>query len=224
MDMRINRLPAITWNRMDINDISVNLPESSGANLTFDTKNQEKWATRATVSGEKIQTGAGENADPIFEKLPVYALTAEAGEAVETLAEYRGNGNQGAVLTVNAGENSQITLYTHVKPDENDTAALRLLLNIGKNAKVRLVELLEPGKDGTMLHDLGGIVGENAEIEVLHLYLARGLTFGATHPDADEFLQVRRLPFDTLLARCLSGEIEDGKTVTAVLKAKLLGL
>ena len=42
--------------------------------------------------------------------------------------------------------------------------------------------------------------------------------------DADEFLQVRRLPFDTLLARCLSGEIEDGKTVAAVLKAKLLGL
>jgi ADP-ribose pyrophosphatase len=37
-------------------------------------------------------------------------------------------------------------------------------------------------------------------------------------------LQVRRLPFDTLLARCLSGEIEDGKTVAAVLKAKLLGL
>ena len=60
--------------------------------------------------------------------------------------------------------------------------------------------------------------------EVLHLYLARDLTFGATHPDADEFLQVRRLPFDTLLARCLSGEIEDGKTVAAVLKAKLLGL
>ena len=60
--------------------------------------------------------------------------------------------------------------------------------------------------------------------EKLHLYLARDLTFGATHPDADEFLQVRRLPFDTLLARCLSGEIEDGKTVAAVLKAKLLGL
>lgn len=60
--------------------------------------------------------------------------------------------------------------------------------------------------------------------EVLHLYLARDLTFGETHPDADEFLQVRRLPFDTLLARCLSGEIEDGKTVAAVLKAKLLGL
>ena len=49
----------------------------------------------------------------------------------------------------------------------------------------------------------------SAVIDLLHLYLARDLTFGETHPDADEFLQVRRLPFDTLLARCLSGEIED---------------
>ena len=58
--------------------------------------------------------------------------------------------------------------------------------------------------------------------EVLHLYLARGLTFGDTHPDEDEFLSVRRIPFQELVQRCLSGEIQDGKTVTAVLKAKLL--
>ena len=73
--------------------------------------------------------------------------------------------------------------------------------------------------------DLGALIASpGCYGEVLHLYLARGLPFGETHPDADEFLQVRRLPFDTLLARCLSGEIEDGKTVAAVLKAKLLGL
>ena len=58
--------------------------------------------------------------------------------------------------------------------------------------------------------------------EVLHLYLARGLTFGDTHPDEDEFLSVRRIPFQELVQRGLSGEIQDGKTVTAVLKAKLL--
>ena len=58
--------------------------------------------------------------------------------------------------------------------------------------------------------------------EVLHLYLARGLTFGDTHPDEDEFLAVRRIPFDELVHQCLSGQIQDGKTVAAVLKAKLL--
>ena len=83
----------------------------------------------------------------------------------------------------------------------------------------------ETGAEATHWQPLGTVLpSPGCYGEVLHLYLARDLTFGATHPDADEFLQVRRLPFDTLLARCLSGEIEDGKTVAAVLKAKLLGL
>ena len=83
----------------------------------------------------------------------------------------------------------------------------------------------ETGAEATHWQPLGAVLpSPGCYGEVLHLYLARDLTFGATHPDADEFLQVRRLPFDTLLAQCLSGEIEDGKTVAAVLKAKLLGL
>ena len=83
----------------------------------------------------------------------------------------------------------------------------------------------ETGAEAAHWQPLGAVLpSPGCYGEVLHLYLARDLTFGATHPDADEFLQVRRLPFDTLLARCLSGEIEDGKTVAAVLKAKLLGL
>lgn len=58
--------------------------------------------------------------------------------------------------------------------------------------------------------------------EVLHLFLARDLTFGRQQPDEDEFLSVQRVPFDQLLQRCLDGSIQDGKTVSAVLKAKLL--
>lgn len=60
--------------------------------------------------------------------------------------------------------------------------------------------------------------------EVLHLFLARDLNMGEQHLDPDEFLNVERVPFDEMVRRCLSGEIEDAKTVVAVLKAKLLGL
>lgn len=58
--------------------------------------------------------------------------------------------------------------------------------------------------------------------EILHLYLARDLSMGEQHLDEDEFLNVERVPFDEMVRRCLSGEIEDAKTVAAVLKAKLL--
>ncbi len=58
--------------------------------------------------------------------------------------------------------------------------------------------------------------------ETLHLYLARGLHFGAAQPDEDELLRVARIPFDEMVRRILTGKITDGKTVAAVLKAKLL--
>ena len=58
--------------------------------------------------------------------------------------------------------------------------------------------------------------------ERLYLYLARGLRMEEQRLDEGEFLNVERIPFDEMLRRCLSGEIEDAKTVVAVLKAKLL--
>lgn len=58
--------------------------------------------------------------------------------------------------------------------------------------------------------------------ERLYLFMARGLTVGDTHPDDDEFLTVSRVPFTELSQACLSGEIQDAKTVVAVLKAKAM--
>lgn len=58
--------------------------------------------------------------------------------------------------------------------------------------------------------------------EIIRMYLAQDLTFGESDPDEDEFLNLDRVPFDTLVERVLSGEIRDAKTIAAVLKAKLL--
>ena len=61
--------------------------------------------------------------------------------------------------------------------------------------------------------------------EKLHMYLARELKTVPVHPDEDEFLDVEYLTFETLVEQVMSGEIQDAKTVAAVLKTKvLLGL
>ena len=57
--------------------------------------------------------------------------------------------------------------------------------------------------------------------EVLHLFLAKGLHMEEQHLDPDEFLNVERIPFNEMVHRCLNGEIEDAKTVAAVLKVKV---
>jgi len=58
--------------------------------------------------------------------------------------------------------------------------------------------------------------------EVLHLFLARGLHMEAQNLDPDEFLNVDRIPFDEIYHRCVDGDIEDAKTVAAVLRAKAI--
>ena len=58
--------------------------------------------------------------------------------------------------------------------------------------------------------------------ETLHLFLARGLKMEEQQLDEDEFLNVERIPFSELYQRICTGEIDDAKTVTAVLKTKIL--
>ena len=56
--------------------------------------------------------------------------------------------------------------------------------------------------------------------EVLHIYLALGLHAGASHPDENEFLNVEKYSLEELSAMVDRGEIDDGKTIVAVLKAE----
>ena len=58
--------------------------------------------------------------------------------------------------------------------------------------------------------------------EVQHLYLARGLTFGDTHPDEDEFLEQVQMPFAQAFAMAADGRMQDSKSIVAILRARLL--
>lgn len=56
--------------------------------------------------------------------------------------------------------------------------------------------------------------------ETIHLYMARGLTQGERHLDEDEFLNVEWVPLEELTDRIVRGEIEDAKTIAALLMAR----
>ena len=55
--------------------------------------------------------------------------------------------------------------------------------------------------------------------EVIHLFLATGLTPGERNLDDDEFVEVVRMPFSRALEMVRSGEIVDGKSVSTILYA-----
>ncbi|MBR0406499.1 MAG: NUDIX hydrolase [Clostridia bacterium] len=56
--------------------------------------------------------------------------------------------------------------------------------------------------------------------EKIAIYLATGLSQHPSHPDADEFLRLKKIPLDDAIAQCVSGEIQDGKTLVGLLLAR----
>ncbi len=55
--------------------------------------------------------------------------------------------------------------------------------------------------------------------EIIHMYLATGLTKGEQKLDDDEFVGVEKMPLEAAVEEIMKGNIQDGKTQTAILKA-----
>jgi len=53
--------------------------------------------------------------------------------------------------------------------------------------------------------------------EVIHIYVARGLSPGQTDFDEDEFVETDAVPLSELIGRINRGEIEDGKSIAGLL-------
>ncbi len=55
--------------------------------------------------------------------------------------------------------------------------------------------------------------------EIIHLYLARKLSFVGQHLDPDEFVEAEKIPLEKLVQMVMDNQIPDGKTAIAILKA-----
>lgn len=79
----------------------------------------------------------------------------------------------------------------------------------------------ETGYAARVLRPLIGLwVSPAIVCEKIHIFLADGLVEGQVHRDADEFMEVERLPLAEACRRILTGEIDDGKTVAGLLLAR----
>ncbi len=132
--------------------------------------------------------------------------------------------HRGAVCVVAVDENGFVTIekqfrypYGRViteipagKLDENEKPDVA--------AKRELME--ETGIEAKIWHYLGEYYPSPAYTdEVIHMYAAFDLSFGKPNTDEDEFLTTEKIQIDELVKKILKGEIPDGKTQTAVVKA-----
>jgi ADP-ribose pyrophosphatase len=136
----------------------------------------------------------------------------------------------GAVAVVALDSEQHILLVRQFR-----TAAERVLLEIPAGT-------LEPGESPTAcaerelqeetgfhpgrLEPIGGIyVAPSYTSEFIHLFLATDLTASRLESDADEFIEVERVPLTEALAMIERGDIVDGKSIAGMLRvARKLGV
>lgn len=86
-----------------------------------------------------------------------------------------------------------------------------------EGAKRELLE--ETGAVAEKYTYLGSIAPSPALLnEVIHIYLAEGISIGESHPDEGEFLNVEYYSLEQLHKMVMNGEITDSKTQIAILK------
>lgn len=81
----------------------------------------------------------------------------------------------------------------------------------------------ETGYRAESLEKLGELYPTPAyDTEIIHIYLARGLTPSRQHLDENEFLDVVPMDFEEALGMVMRGEIPDAKTQIGILKMAML--
>ncbi len=139
--------------------------------------------------------------------------------------------HKGAVAVIPVDENNIVTMvrqfrYAHHREFlEIPAGKLDSIDEIPLEAAKRELRE-ETGAVAEKYTDLGILDTTPALIdEKIQIYMAEGLTFGETDPDDDEFLEIVRYPLAELVEMVMSGNIRDGKTQIAILKAaKIKGI
>ncbi|MBO4927034.1 MAG: NUDIX hydrolase [Clostridiales bacterium] len=91
----------------------------------------------------------------------------------------------------------------------------------GEDPKVCAIRELkeETGMEASSVESLGQMYATPGYCsEIIHLYLATGLTIGEGRPDDGELLQVIKIPLSQAVVMIENNEISDAKTTVALLK------
>lgn len=88
----------------------------------------------------------------------------------------------------------------------------------GTTARRELLE--EAGVEARDWEELGTLLSSPGVFsEVIHLFLARGLTLARAQPEDNEVLEVHWVSFSHACGMALSGELRDAKSIIGVLRA-----
>lgn len=169
--------------------------------------------THQTINREKLYTG------PVFDVDKVYLQLPDGRERVYDLVEHGGS-----VTIVPVDDEDKIYFVTQYRVGANE-CLLELPAGVLEKGEEPLVsaerEIREEiGMGAREITSLGSFyLAPGYTTEYMTIFLARGLYPSPLDPDEDEFLEIVSMPIDAVYQKAFSGEIQDGKTLAALLLA-----
>ena len=156
---------------------------------------------------------------PIF-RVERLAVELEDGHATRRDVVYHNGG-----VCIAAIEDDMVYVVTQYRiAVERETMELPAgKLELGEDPRLAALRELreETGLTPGELIDLGACLpSPGYTSEVLHLYLALDLKIGEMDLDPGEHLTAFKLPLNEVMARVMSGEIQDAKTIICLFKAR----
>lgn len=179
MDMKINQLPARTWNWLGMNESS--LTDIETPDLTQVETDLPEGADRDVwekADFTQIATGMGPDMDRLAQAAGAEPILVTGGDARLHFSVKDGQKSAQRIdLWAREGEEMNVIMDYTSSRDASGLAAFQTRIRADKNAKVRLVQVQLLGDGCTVLNDIGAVCGENADFQVLQLFLGSEKTY-----------------------------------------------
>lgn len=175
LEIKINRMPAITWNWLRLNDASVRFAQGG-----TDAGPSVEPAEGVTVSEDAsavsgMEAGAGKAFNEIAENAPWTVYTKAAGDRSEQALRMKFNYEDGqnglnrVGLVAEPGSVMTVVMDYASKSAAGGCAGVQTKALVRENALLRLVQVHRMGEGFTLVNDLGVVCEKKARVEIIHV-------------------------------------------------------
>lgn len=197
--LTVNRLPAITWNRLRMNEARIE-KVSTGlrGRIASQVPDGIQEIAKQTTAYANMETGMGPELGRLVSRSGICTLSYTApentiiSEPVVLDLSYDAGENAVNSIDLTAEDASEMTVIMKFRGGEtgangNGSAVIQTKYHVGKNALLRIIQVQMLGDNFTFLDDIGGDADDSGRIEVIQLVLGGGSSYLGTRANLSGF-------------------------------------
>ena len=176
MDLNINQIPALTWNWLHMNDVTVKDV------ATLQGESELQMQVPAGVSQQVVdafdldtKTGMGQNMVDAFAAASVPVHVLETSDKVSDVARLQYNfddGNTASAVELKVADGAEMTVCMDFRSQtEVGNAAVQTRYEIGEDAHLTLIQIQYLGDNFRFFNDIGGKHAEHGKFTLIQIIL-----------------------------------------------------